>query len=371
MKSEYLIPVFQTLPQVGSATLRNLYEHHPDFFYWWEASEDSWIEALGKKKGTELFNALPEAKSRAKLDRIEQYFQDQSIDIIIDRSEEFPDSLREIPQSPFALYWRGSKVLPAHRVAIVGTRKYSSYGERAANFLASELAKSGVSIVSGLAKGVDCLAHQAAVESGGHTVAVLGGGSDDKTISPASNRALAKHILDTGGAIISEYAPGTPAHARFFPMRNRIVSGLAKGVIVIEAGLKSGTMITADLAKKQGRELFAVPGSIFDNNSTGTHHLIKHGAKIITDAHDILESIGMYGVSTPQESQEFTGTDEEFRIYQTLQSFPQGLSLNQLSETTGITAPSLMTTLTMLEMSGYTSQTQSGNYIALGNFTKT
>lgn len=370
MKSEYLIPVFQTLPQVGSATLRKLHEHHPDFLYWWEASQDTWIEALGKKKGTELFQALPEAKSRAKLDRIEQYFQDQSIDILIENSEEFPESLREIPQAPFALYWRGLKVLPAHRVAIVGTRKYSSYGERAATFLASDLAKSGVSIVSGLAKGIDCLAHQAAVEAGGHTVAVLGGGSDDKTISPASNCGLAKHILDTGGAIISEYAPGTPAHARFFPMRNRIVSGLSKGVIVIEAGLKSGTMITADLAKKQGRELFAVPGSIFDNNSAGTHHLIKQGARIITDSSDILDTLGVHEASSSQESQDFSGTDEEFAIYQTLQSHSQGLSLNQLTEVTQIPTASLMTTLTMLEMSGYTSQTKTGNYIALGNFTK-
>jgi DNA processing protein len=255
---------------------------------------------------------------------------------------------------------------------MIGTRKFSTYGEKVCRYIAGDLAKSGITIVSGLALGIDGIAHDEAVSQGGHAVAVLGGGVDTASIYPATNRKLADKILSSGGAILSEYPPGTQPRSEYFPARNRIVSGLSRGVIVVEAAKKSGTMITAGMALDQGRELFAVPGQIFEKNTQGTHELLKSGAHLITSAEDVLEIIGFQQTSTTGGShqQTFQGTDEEFTIYQTLQSHPQGLSLNQLTELTQIPTSSLMTTLTMLEMSGYTSQTQSGNYIALGNYTK-
>ncbi len=190
---------------------------------------------------------------------------------------------------PFLLYLKGEvKKKDIDALAIVGTRRATTYGKLITRRLARALARKGVTIVSGLARGIDTAAHQGALEVGGRTIAVLGSGID--IIYPGENKKLAEEIAKRG-AVVSEYSLGTQPNALHFPQRNRIISGLSKGVLVIEAPLKSGALITADFALEQGREVFAVPGNITSPNSQGTNRLIKEGAKLVECAEDILEEL--------------------------------------------------------------------------------
>lgn len=202
---------------------------------------------------------------------------------------DYPQSLRNSPNPPPVLFVRGTLV-PEDRwaVAVVGTRRASAYGREVANTLATELARNGITVVSGLALGVDAVAHQAALDAGGRTLAVLGSGVDQ--IYPQQNRRMGEAIMHSG-AVISEYALGTRPDARNFPPRNRIISGLSRGVVVVEAGQTSGALITAKFALEQGREVFAVPGSIFHPGSVGCNELIRNGATPLLSVDDMLTSI--------------------------------------------------------------------------------
>jgi DNA processing protein len=203
----------------------------------------------------------------------------------------FFSGLKHIPSPPTSIYLKG--ILPQKNekvVAIVGTRKASSYGEKIAYDLAYNLTKSGFVIVSGLALGIDSQAHQGALDAGGITVAVLANGLDE--IYPATNQHLAEKIIKSGGCLLSEYPPKTPSYPNQFILRNRIISGLAAAVIVVEAPKKSGALATADFAKKQGRPVFAVPGPVSSKNFEGSHQLIRNGAKLISNADDFLSDMG-------------------------------------------------------------------------------
>lgn len=203
--------------------------------------------------------------------------------------ENYPCLLKEIYDPPQQLYYLGElKAREKFPLAVVGTRKISFYGKKATERLVNGLCQAGLTIVSGLALGVDGLAHQIALENGTRTIAVLGSGLD--TVYPPDHKKLAKRIIDTGGALVSEYPPKTKPSKLTFPARNRIVAGMSLGVLVIEAPIKSGAMITARLALDQGREVFAVPGDIYSENSQGCNLLIKKGAKPVTKIEDILES---------------------------------------------------------------------------------
>ncbi len=202
----------------------------------------------------------------------------------------YPERLRSIASAPAILYVRGALTPDdALAVAIVGTRRMTPYGREVTHRIAGELASVGITVVSGLALGVDGAAHRAALDAGGRTIAVLGHGL--QTLSPSSHRDLAARIGATGGALVTEYALGTPAEPGNFPVRNRIISGLALGVVIVEAGQKSGALITADFAAEQGREVFAVPGSILSPMSAGTNALIKDGARLVTGVDDILAEL--------------------------------------------------------------------------------
>ncbi|HEY2830268.1 MAG TPA: DNA-processing protein DprA, partial [Thermoanaerobaculia bacterium] len=203
---------------------------------------------------------------------------------------DYPPILKEIVDPPLALHVRGDRSLLArHAIAIVGSRRASPYAVNAAKHLAAPLASEAkLVVVSGLARGVDAAAHEAALDAGGTTIAVLGTGID--LVYPKSNRALFRRI-ETEGLIISEFPPGTPPLAQNFPIRNRIISGLSLGTIIVEATGRSGSLITARTAAEQGREVFAVPGSIFANGTEGTHRLIQYGAKLVHDANDVVEEI--------------------------------------------------------------------------------
>src|SRR3990167_7142442 len=207
------------------------------------------------------------------------------------KSKRFPQLLAQIADPPKQLYCRGNlELLNSECIGVVGTRKLTSYGKESAQYITRGLATAGFTIVSGLAMGIDAVAHQITLDSGGKTIAVLGGGVDDKSIGPQINYKLAMDILKNHGLIISEYPEGFQANEKTFPQRNRIISGLSKGVLVVEAPLISGALITTRFATEQNRDVFAVPGNIFSPNSKGPNMLIGKGAKPVFSAQDIIDS---------------------------------------------------------------------------------
>lgn len=202
----------------------------------------------------------------------------------------YPEPLKQIYDAPKKLYVRGAKdILANFGIAIVGCRDNTKYGELIAKNLAYNLAENGVNIISGLAKGIDSFAHIGAIYAKGKTIAVLGNSID--TIYPKENEIIAQKIIEYGGAIISEYPVGAKIEKKNFPARNRIISGLSQGVIVVEAKEKSGSLITADFALEQGRDVYAVPGSIMSSHSAGTNNLIKEGAIPVTKYEDVILNV--------------------------------------------------------------------------------
>lgn len=208
--------------------------------------------------------------------------------IIYQAEKNYPKKLQNIYAPPTSLYVLGDEqILNKPSIAIVGCRQASDYGKKVAFHFAYELAKQGIVIVSGLARGIDTCGHLGAVKANGKTIAILGSGFGH--IYPAENKQLCKEIIQKGGAILTEYEPDSKPEKMHFPARNRLISGLSDGVLVVEAKEKSGTLITVDHALDQGKEVFIIPGNITSNNSYGTNELIKQGAKLVTKIEDILE----------------------------------------------------------------------------------
>lgn len=266
------------------------------------------------------------------------------------KSKAFPDKLRQIPQPPKEIFYLCKdieKLWEKPAIAIVGSRKVSPYGRQVTLKLSAELASRGIVIISGLALGVDGLAHQAAVEAGGLTIAVSPCGLN--RIYPATHRELAKKILETGGAIISEYPVENEPRDFQFVARNRLVAGLARGVLITEAAEKSGSLHTAAFALDQGKEVFAVPGNITSPLSAGTNNLIRAGATPVTAADDVLEALGLEATAT--EKQEIlAANEEEHRILTLLaDGIQEGETLLKQSE---LPTEVFNQTLTMLEISG-------------------
>jgi len=262
-------------------------------------------------------------------------------------SKDFPSRLKEIPKPPKQLFVRG-EILPCDDVAIaiVGARKHTPYGKQVAYDFAYDLAKNGVTIVSGLALGIDSEAHKGALDAGGRTIAVLGSGIDDKSIYPYSHKSLAEQVI-LNGALISEYEPGTPALPYQFPERNRIVSGLALGVLIVEAKEKSGSLITAKLALEQNKDIFSIPGNIFSPMSKGTNKLIQQGAKLVTKVEDILEELELSGIKIKKEK---NFSENEKIILKILEN--ETLHTNEIIKTSKMPASFVLTNITTLEMKG-------------------
>lgn len=260
-----------------------------------------------------------------------------------------PKELSHIPSPPRELYTLGpiEELLESPMLAIVGSRKVTPYGKAVTERLAQELAEQGMVIVSGLALGVDSIAHQAAIDAGGKTIAVLPAGLDQ--IYPRSHFQLANQILETGGALISEYPAGMPPLKENFVARNRLVSGLSQGVLITEAAAKSGTLHTANFALDQGKTVFAIPGNITSDLSAGTNNLIKIGAIPVTDVNDILSALNLVP-SDKKQHRPKGNTQAEEDILEILASGTSDGSL--LLATSGLSAPEFNQTLTMLEITG-------------------
>ncbi len=261
----------------------------------------------------------------------------------------YPKLLKKIANPPKILYYLGEIKGKENCFAIVGTRRYSPYGKQVALEIAGDLAEAGLTIVSGLAPGIDTFAHTACVERKKRTIAVLGTGLDEKSIYPKSNLKLAKKILESGGALISEYPSGTSGAKYTFPQRNRIISGISLGILVVEAPEKSGALITAEYAFSQKRKVFAIPNSIYSKSSRGCHYLIKKGAKLVENAKDILKELGLPLRTTPPGSVEGE-TVEENLILKVLKE--EALYIDEIIKRTKLSTAKVSSTLAILEIKG-------------------
>jgi len=265
------------------------------------------------------------------------------------KDKNYPLPLKKIKDPPRVLYFLGKIQEKENCLAVVGTRRCSSYGKEAAFKIVSDLVESGLTIVSGFAPGIDTIAHKTAIEKGKRTIAVLGTGLDRKSIYPKENLKLVEKMLESGGALISEFKPGTHGTKYTFPKRNRIISGLSLGVLVIEARLRSGSLITAEYAKEQKRKIFALPGPIFSQTSKGCHFLIKNGAKLVESAEDILEELGMNKLRVKKEKVEGK-TSQESLILEALKE--GALNIEKIIEKTKLSPSRVASLLSILEIEG-------------------
>lgn len=264
---------------------------------------------------------------------------------------EFPPLLAEIPQPPTTL-WAAGNLPPAHLtlLAVVGSRKYTTYGKQVIETLLTGLASYPVGIVSGLALGIDALAHEAALKHSLYTIAVPGSGLDESVLYPATNRRLARRIIDEGGGLLSELPPSTGAALWTFPQRNRIMAGMSHATLLIEAGEKSGTLITARMAVDYNRELLAVPGSIFSKTSVGTHQFIKLGATMVTTAEDILVALGIE-MQTENEAKPRPILSPHEQLV--LDQLHEPMDKDQLIRSLNLDIPTANIVLMQMEMQGY------------------
>jgi len=287
----------------------------------------------------------------------------EKVDITTINDENYPRLLKEIYDAPALLYYRGKlDKRSSFCLAVVGSRKFTSYGQRAVEYLIAQLAQTGLTIVSGLALGIDALAHNTTLNARGLTMAVLGSGVDRQSIYPATNRQLAERIIESGGAVISEFPLGTPPLKHHFPQRNRIIAGLSLGTLVIEAVEKSGALITAQLSLEYNREVFAVPGSIFNANSAGTNKLIRDGAKLTAKVDDILEALELKNINATVEAQTvIPANDTEEKILNVLNHEP--MHINSIFRAVKLDTGTINGTLLTMELKGYVRNLGGGNYI--------
>lgn len=265
------------------------------------------------------------------------------------KPNQFPTLLKEIPSPPKELYLIGELPLENYiYLAVVGTRKFSNYGKEACERIVNGLRGYNFVIVSGLALGIDSIAHRSALDSNLLTIAIPGSGLDSSVLHPHSNKRLAQEIVESGGCLLSEFPPTMPAGLHTFPQRNRIIAGLCRGVLIIEAPEKSGALITANFALEFNREVFAVPGSIFNEKSKGTNRLIKSGALPVSSAEDILDAFDIvHGGENYKFNFKLSPIEEKI-----LSELTEPISRDELIRRVGLSAIEINSTLTMMQLNG-------------------
>ncbi|MGI6552171.1 MAG: DNA-processing protein DprA [Bacillota bacterium] len=339
------------IPGLGARKIRHLRESLGTAEAAWRASK--FQLQVKTELGKDLTEYFVSYRDTLDLSRIEDHLKKLKISVVSIDEAIYPENLRYIFDPPPVLFYRGSwEEKDRQCLAIVGSRKPTPYGRTVAELLAGELSASGFTIVSGLARGIDSTAHRGCLRAGGRTIAVLGSGLD--MIYPRENGKLAQEIADHG-VLVSEYPPGTPPKPFHFPARNRIISGLSLGVIVVEAAARSGALITADLALEQGREVFAVPGPITSPTSGGTNNLIKQGAKLVAGVADILEEYGIGSSSGAySKGEKLSLTADEASVYNLLDFEPY--HIDQIAAKTGWPAGRIYSVLIFLELNGLIEQ---------------
>ena len=346
--------------RLGSVRFAILEAGFPSMEAAWSASSEEFV-AAGLDSGTA--QAILRARAEFTPSELMEKLEEAGVEALPRPDPQYPELLREIPDAPPVLYLKGSwEAEDDWSVAVVGTRRATVYGRQATTELVQGLAQHRVTVVSGLARGIDTFAHHSALDAGGRTIAVLANGLDE--VYPPENRGLAERIMEQG-ALISDYPLGTHPRAEYFPRRNRILSGLALGTLVVEGGYKSGSMITARTAMEQNREVFAVPGSIFGLQSVGPLSLIRDGATPVRRTEDILEALNLtmigaqldFGRAAPPES------TEERAVIGALTREPQ--HVDEVVRNSGLAASVVSGTLTMLELKGLARDVGGMQYVRL------
>jgi|WetSurMetagenome_2_1015567.scaffolds.fasta_scaffold01419_2 DNA processing protein len=354
---------FSYFRKFGPVALKKIKNYFPSWSAAFNAPTQEIINA-----GIEEKIALEFSQAKINLipEKIKEDLAQENIKTVSIEEDEYPELLKEIFYPPFLLFYKGDLQINGKKtLAVVGARKCTYYGQQAIEKLIPPLVKNKIIIASGLAIGIDSLAQMETVKAGGRTIAVLGTGIDKNSLYPAQNFRLAEEIIAKGGAVVSEFPPGTPPLRQNFPQRNRIIAGLARATLVVEANQKSGSLITARFALEEGREVMAVPGNIFSPASEGPNALIKSGAKPIFTADDILESFGVFTEKIAEEtSKDFSQFNiNERKILKHLSCEPT--LLDELAHLTKLDMKIINSTLTILEIKKAVKNVGGGNYILI------
>lgn len=344
-------------PKIGPSRFALLRRHFTSLQAAWQASS---LELKQAGLENELVNNIVTYRARTDPTDLMAKTEQLKIKLVTITEPDYPKLLKEIYDPPPLLFYKGSAAAWQNNcLGVVGTRRATAYGLRVTSDLTHDLALAGLTIVSGLAYGIDTAAHQATLEVGGQTIAVLASGLD--TIYPAANRQLANKIMNQGGALLSEFPLGTPPLKQNFPYRNRLIAGLSRGVLVCEATVDSGALITAKLALEANRDVFAVPGSIYSDQAQGSNELLKLGSHLVTKATDVLNVFSLDS-TTPRPLPKLTAEQEKFLNVFSLE--PE--NLDDLIRQSGLSTPAFMSRLTELELAGLVKETNPRCYVRLG-----
>ena len=331
--------------------------------HYFETMENAWKATSSELKQAGLDSgsvaSITGSRESISLDSEMENLERLGVNVFTYRDDGYPARLKEIYDYPPVIYVRG-EILPEDEwcLSVVGTRGATVYGRRVTEEITTDLARNRITIVSGLARGIDSIAHRSALDAGGRTIAIFACGLD--TVYPAENADLARRIIQNG-ALVSEYPPGTKPRPDYFPRRNRIMSGMSLGVLVIEAGESSGAIITANIALEQNREVFAIPGSILSSVSKGTNHLIQEGAKLVTDYTDILEELNLTAVARQIEMKELLPeSDTEAVLIKQLGAEP--VHIDEVCRSSGLPVSTVSSTLAMMELKGMVKQVGAMHY---------
>ncbi|HCT64614.1 MAG TPA: DNA-protecting protein DprA [Lachnospiraceae bacterium] len=336
-----------SVDEVGPVRARALLEKFGGPEAVWSAGlkQLSWVDGIGEKVAEKIMASKNDDILNKSIEKVKKY----NAKIVTLYNSNYPELLKNTHSAPILLYMNGELVRNEATVSVVGSRNATQYGLRTAYNLAFQLARKGITVVSGMARGIDTAAHKGALDAGGRTIAVLGCGLD--IVYPYENKDLMNRIINSG-AVVTEYPIGTAPDAKHFPRRNRIISGISLGVLLVEASQKSGSLITADFALEQNREVFAVPGQIGIKSSSGTNGLIKQGAKMVTCIEDILEELNVKSYECVHDNEDqiekLNLNDDEKIIYSNLSNIP--IHLESLMKTSGFSISKLNIIFTMLEL---------------------
>lgn len=358
-EKKYWVAISQ-FTKIGAVKFKKIYNYFPSMEAAYKASfNDLMRTGLEEKIVQEFISKRSEINPDEEWEKLEK----ENISVLTIKDENYPKILKEIYNPPALLYYKG-KIFEKEEfsLAVVGTRKITPYGRQVTPQIVNELVKNNLTIVSGLALGIDSLAHETTVKNSGRTIAVLGSGLDKQNIYPAHNRYLVEKIIEQGGLVISEYPIGMLPLKYNFPARNRIISGLSLGTLVIEAGENSGALITAKYALEQNREVFAIPGSIYSQSSFGPNNLIKLGAKPVVSTEDILEALNLNQATNFIANQKIVPeSKEEETLLRFLSKEP--VHVDKLVQESKLSASAVNSTLTMMEMKGKVKNLGNMNYV--------
>ncbi len=348
---------FSLIPGIGRVRFAQLENHFGSLGDAWGAAPTELKKAgLDRNAVQAVTTWQPKISPDEEMEKLARY----GVKVFTYKDEAYPARLKEIYDYPPLLYVRG-ELLPQDEwcLAVVGTRRATVYGRQVTEEIVADLAQSKITVVSGLARGIDTVAHQAALDAGGRSLAIFACGLD--SVYPSENAALARRVMQQG-ALISEYPLGTRPRADNFPRRNRIMSGLSLGVLVVEADETSGAMITARFALEQNREVFAIPGSILSPASRGTNHLIQEGAKLVRDYTDILEELNLMTIARQMEMKEILpASDTESMLLKQLGAEPT--HIDEVCRSSGLPVATVSSTLAMMELKGLVKQMGPMSYI--------